>query len=66
MAKLIHYLSEAHARGLLGSGLLEREIIGHDLLERTQLFTKQLMASPALRQMIAEMGFDLPPELDHQ
>ena len=65
LAKLIHYLSDAHVRGLAATGLLDREINGHDLMERSQLFAKQLMASFALRQMIGDdLGYDLPPELD--
>ena len=65
MQSLRTFLSDAHALGLRGVRELVDLPVEDPLLdERLTRIRAQVIASLALRKMLGDMGFDLPPGLD--
>ena len=59
------FLSDAHARGLEATGLLNREVTDPLLEERLVRIRAQITCSLALRAMLTDMGFqDMPRTID--
>ncbi len=57
-------LSDAHVRGLEGTGLLDREVTDPLLEERMHRIRAQLTAALALRSLLVDLGVeDLPDQL---
>ena len=59
------FLSDAHARGLVATGLLNREVTDPLLEERLVRIRAQLTSALALRAILTDLGFrDLPRTID--
>ena len=59
------FLSDAHARGLEATGLLNREVTDPLLEERLVRIRAQITCSLALRAVLTDMGFqDMPRTID--
>ena len=59
------FLSDAHARGLVATGLLDREVTDRLLEERLVRIRAQITCALVLRAMLAELGFrDVPGTID--
>ena len=59
------FLSDAHARGLVGTGLLNREVTDPLLEERLVRIRAQITCALALRAVLTDLGFrDVPGTID--
>ena len=58
------FLSEAHARALVCTGLLDREVADPLLEERLTRINAQIIASLALHSMLTEMGYEIDASID--
>ena len=58
------FLSEAHARALVSTGLLDREVADPLLEERLTRINAQIIASLALHSMLTEMGYEIDASMD--
>ena len=59
------FLSDAHARGLEATGLLDREVTDPLLEERLVRIRAQITCALALRAMLTDLGFrDMPRTID--
>lgn len=61
---LASFVSNAHARALVSSGLLNREVTDPLLEERLVRIRAQIVAGIALNEMLTEMGFDVSRSID--
>ena len=64
MMRLRTFIGLAHARALEATGLLDREVIDPLLEERLIRIRAQITAALALRTLLTEMGFIVPPSID--
>ena len=67
MALLIlrSFLGDAHARGLVATGLMDREVTDRLLEERFVRIRAQITCALVLRAVLAELGFrDVPGTID--
>ena len=59
------YLSNAHARGLVATGLVDKEVMDPLFEERMHRIATQLSAALALRATLLELGYEnLPNDTD--
>ena len=64
MVSLRTFASEAHARALVSSGLLDREVADPRMEERFVRIRAQIIASLSLHEQLTEMGFEIDASID--
>ena len=58
------FVSEAHARALQSSGLLDREVADPLMEERLTRVRAQIIAALALHEQLTEMGYEIDASID--
>ena len=58
------FVSEAHARALQSSGLLDREVADPLMEERLTRIRAQITAALALHEQLTEMGYEIDAAID--
>ena len=58
------FLSHAHARALRSTGILDLEVSDFLLEERLTRIRAQITAALAIRQVLTDMGFEVPDTID--
>ena len=64
MVSLRTFVSEAHARALVTSGLLDREVADPLMEERLTRVRAQITASLSLHEQLTEKGFEIDASID--
>ena len=64
MSSLRTFVSEAHARALAATGLLDKEVVDPLLEERLVRIQAQIYASLGLHALLTEMGFEIGASID--